>query len=64
MPTFLPVADGKTVVASRLKLEAFTIFFVSEGGTEIKMSVLFRFKLRKLELSYDIIDVKSVSLLK
>ncbi len=64
MPKFLKVADGKTVVASRLKLEAFTIFVVSEGGPVIKISVLFKFKIRKLELSYDRIDVKSVSLLK
>ncbi len=40
MPKFLTVADGKTVVASRLKLKAFTIFFVSEGGPVIKISVL------------------------
>ncbi len=46
MPKFLTVADGKTVVASRLKLEAFTIFSVSEGGPVIKMSVLFKFKIR------------------
>ncbi len=51
MPKFLTVADGKTVVASRLKLKAFTKFFVSEGGPVIKISVLFQFKLRKLELS-------------
>ncbi len=66
MPKFLTVADGKTVVASRLKLEAFTIFLLVKGGPlpVIKISVLFKFKLRKLELRYDRIDVKSVSLLK
>lgn len=51
MPKFLTVADGKIVVASRVRLGAFTIGFVSEGGPVIKISVLFKYKLRKLEFS-------------
>ncbi len=51
-----------------IKVEIGSIYyiFISEGGPlpVIKISVLFKFKLRKLELSYDRIDVKSVSVLK
>ncbi len=49
--TFLTVADGKLEVASRSKLEKSVLFFIRDGGPVIKVSVLLKFKLRKLEYS-------------
>ncbi len=51
MLTFLTVADGKIVLAQRLKLGAYTLFFVSKGGPVIKISVFLKFKQRKCEFS-------------
>jgi len=62
MPKFLTVADGKIAVASRLKLGTFIIilFFASDGGRVIKISVLLKFKLRKLEFSQAFSSVTQV----
>ena len=52
MPKFLTVADGIIDVASRSSLGVLVIFFVRDGGPVIKISVLVRFKLRKLQFSH------------
>ncbi len=48
---FLTVADGNIEVASRSRLETSVLFFIRDGGPVIKISVLLKFKLRKLECS-------------
>ncbi len=51
IPKFLTVADGIMDVASRSSMGILVIFFVRDGGPVIKISVLVRFKLRKLQFS-------------
>ncbi len=51
IPKFLTVADGIMDVASRSSMGVLVIFFVRDGGPVIKISVLVRFKLRKLQFS-------------
>ncbi len=49
---FIMVDDGKHFVLSRLKLGTLVIFVVIVGGPVIKISVLLKFKRRKLEFSH------------
>ncbi len=51
IPTFLTVADGNIEIASRSKLETSVLSFIWDGGPVIHISVLLKFKLRKLECS-------------
>ncbi len=51
IPKFLTVADGIMDVASRSSMGILVIFFVRDGGPVFKISVLVRFKLRKLQFS-------------
>ena len=51
IPKFLTVADGIIEVASTSSLGILLTFFVSDGGPTINISVLVKFRLRKLELS-------------
>ncbi len=50
IPTFLTVADGKIVCGINVK--AGNISYIFCWGPVIKMSVLLKFKLRKLEFSH------------